>query len=551
MKAPLISKLSCGRLRLLLLAGLLLNDGCSGRANDETALFQRVEGGDLPRSGLTYGGALLDLNGDGRQDLLLSRHGDQPAAYLNGGGLRFVSLTDPAALPRDLQDQHGLAACDFDGDGDDDVYLTLGAEHGTELSFNQLWIQVTPGSFSKVSSDNLLLADPVGRGRGALWADFDGDLRPELLLISYQSPARLLSWSGRAWRDATSWLPVPPAIPLWAPGWPPPSPAERARSMWIHAALVTDFDRDGHPDLLVLGRPGWSGLWRNTGRGPLQDYTCIWGLHPALWSHLPGHAAAGDVDGDGDPDLVLCYRPDRNARPQRGPVEIWRNELLPTGRVFVPAAAPLGQLGREVPEAGLLEDFDNDGHLDLYVVQNLEDGSGPANRLYLGAGDGSFREQPLFWEQNVPPGVAESALAADPDRDGDLDLLAGSGGGTDPQKGGGVVLYENCTRLRGVTLEMVSIDGPPHGLGAHLELTVNGRRQVREITSVASPFCASVPRAHFGVGDWTGPLELLIHWPSGREQQVTLPEAGAAYRVEEGNSTVTRLPCEVPEALRS
>ncbi len=551
MNALSYSRIIRGWLLLLPLAGLLPAGGCGGRANEEPALFRRIAGGDLPRDGLTYGGALLDLNGDGRLDLLLSRHGDQPAAYLNDGGLRFAALATAAALPRDLQDQHGLAACDFDDDGDDDVYLTLGAEHGTELSFNQLWIQVSPGSFSKVSADNLLLADPVGRGRGALWADLDGDRHPELLLISYRSPARLLSWSGLAWRDATSWLPVPPAVPLWAPGWPPPSPEERARSMWIHAALVTDLDQDGHPDLLALGRPGWSGLWRNTGHGPLQDYTCSWGLHAALWPHLPGYAAAGDVDGDGDPDLVLCYRPDRNANPQRGPVEVWRNELLPTGRLFVAAAAPLGRLGQEVPEAALLEDFDNDGHLDLYVVQNLKDGAGPANRLYLGAGDGSFRELPLSWEDNATPGVAESALAADPDRDGDLDLFACNGGGIDPQAGGGVVLYENRSRHRGVTLELVSPGGPPHGLGARLELTVNGRRQVREIASVATPFSASVPRAHFGVGDWTGPLELLIHWPSGREQRLTLPASGAAYQVEEGNATATRLPAATAEAPRS
>ena len=102
----------------------------------------------------------------------------------------------------------------------------------------------------------------------------------------------------------------------------------------------------------------------------------------------------------------------------------------------------------------------------------------------------------------------------------------------------------------GVTLELVSPGGPPHGLGSRLELTANGRRQVREMRSVASPFSASVPRAHFGVGDWTGPLDLVIRWPDGREQRLTLPASGAAYRIEEGSVTVTRLPPETTEVSR-
>ncbi|MHB8080336.1 MAG: CRTAC1 family protein [Candidatus Krumholzibacteriia bacterium] len=522
--------------------------GCARRA-DDGELFRRAAAG-LPSAGKSYGAAVADLDGDGWPDLLLSLHGDHPELRLNRGGLRFVPPPPGAALPSGPRDQHAAAPCDFDGDGDVDLWIAGGSERGTDLGWCQFWVQRGPLRFSDVAAGDPLIGNPTGRGRGALWADFDGDARPELLLLNYQSAVRLLAFDGRAWRDATDRLPTPAAVQLWSPGRAPPGPEERARSAWVHAAVATDLDGDGRTDLLALGRPGFCGLWWNDGTR-LRDLTAASGLKPALWPHVPVHAAAGDVDGDGDADLILLHRPDPQVEPRRPAVELWLNVSTPGLPRFVCAGATAGLDCDGDPAAALLADFDNDGALDLYVVRRAP-ADGRLARIWRGDGAGHFVDVGGRWGGGGPAGShPESVLAADLDRDGDLDLLTGNGGGEAPLPRDAFVLYRNRSRdRRGVTLELVAANGAAQALGATAELRLDGRRQHRRVDSVATPLGGAILPLHFGVGAAVGPFTVDVAWPSGRAQRVILPRAGAAYRLREGDGAVAALPAQRREATR-
>lgn len=534
-----------GRCRPWLVAAALVSlaAGCGGRP-DEGGLFERAARGDLPRDGKTYGATVLDLDGDAWPDLLVSRHGTAAWAFLNRGGLSFRACPAGTSLPSGLTDLHGAAAADFDGDGDDDVYLAIGSEKGTDLGWNQLWLQEAPLRLRNVAAGDTLLGDPVGRGRGALAGDWDGDRRLELLVMNYQSQARLLAWTGAGWRDDTGRLPLPAAVPLWTAGQPPPGPDERARATWVHAALSADFDGDGRAELLALGRFGWSGLWRAGAGGRFEDVTSRSGLKPALWPHVPVHAAAGDVDGDGRCDLVLVYRPDPDVRPRRGPVELWRNRPGPDGAPrFEAAGADAGLAAAGDPAAALLGDFDNDGALDLYVVRQAGFGaSEPPNLFFRGDGEGRFAACGPAWGGTGPLGARpEAACAYDLDRDGDLDLLTANGAG-DGAARDAWVLYRNRGGERGgLTLELASARGTPHGLGARLELTAGGRRQVRQILCQTFPLSSCVVPAHFGLGRDAGPFTVEVRWPGGGVQRVALPGAGA-FRLREGDTEARPLP---------
>jgi hypothetical protein len=519
--------------------------GCSTR-DEQNTLFCRIDSGDLPSGGLTYGATLLDWDGDGWRDLLMSRHSDRAEIYLNRGGLRFAALGAADVLPAAVPDQHGSSACDFDRDGDWDVYITLGAEHGQELSANQLWRQERPGQYLNVLKASDPLCDPVGRGRSALWADVNGDLAPDLLLMNYQSQALLFQQGDGQWRDATVMFPTPASVPLWNPAQPPPDAEERARSTWLHAPIVADFDRDGLIDIVALGRPGLSGMWRNNQGQRFQDTTCAWGLSAAFWPHVPQHGCAGDVDEDGDLDLVLLYRkPVRNVAAPVEQIELWLNMSESGLLQFRRSDADCGLTGGQIILAGLLADLNNDSHLDLYVVQNGPQETCAENLILLGNGDGSFRPLDTGRQRHEEPprGLAESALAADLDRDGDLDLLALNGGGVEADSGGGVILYENTSaRSKGLTLELTSQIGAPHGLGARLELVLDGRTQVREVHCLATPTGANILPVHFGVGRQAGPFRVRIQWASGTTQEVTLPRAGTAYLVREETGAAVELP---------
>lgn len=520
--------------------GALLCGGCMSSTEDGS-LFRSRAAGDLPTRGKTYGASILNINSDDIPDLLLSTHSNTPSLFIGLGDGTFERYV-VSDMPNGILDQHGSAACDYNNDGKCDIYITVGAHRGHGWSLNQLWQRTETGHFVNVAVDAPILADPVGRGRGGVWVDFNRDNSPELLLLNYRSPVRLLSYRNKSWQDFTSSLPVVPDFPYWARSTVIPSPKIRAASAWSHSASVTDLNNDGWGDLVLIGHLGMSGLWLNNGGGSLVDRTSSLGFKNAIWPHAPEHAAAGDLDEDGDMDLVLVYRPDKNVRPRRHPLEIRLNENN-KGYSFA-VGLPISAVDSDTdPAACLLADLDNDGHLDIYLVAKRSEGPTPPNIILQGNGDGTFDDVGNDWGGlGTNEGDPESALLVDVDIDGDLDLLAFNGGDDSDELSGGIICYENCSSLqKGITLELVDPAGTPHGLGARV---VCGG-QVREVRSVATPFSSSVLPVHFGLGTDAGPVKLSVYWPTPSEsyqrQDVTLSHTGAAYRLVRGENDATRL----------
>ena len=186
---------------------------------------------------------------------------------------------------------------------------------------------------------------------------------------------------------------------------------------------VLDYDQDGWMDVffvngarLELGfsqgkEPDksdpayWNRLFRNNGDGTFRDVTAETGL--AGRGYGMG-AAVGDIDNDGFPDLVVT-----NAATGDVPaVIIYRNQA---GKRFTDVTSAAGVQARGwATSAGFL-DYDNDGHLDLFVCRYLDwrfdqdRGCGletpqgrtychpdlfrpVANLLFRNAGDGTFRD---------------------------------------------------------------------------------------------------------------------------------------------------------------
>jgi hypothetical protein len=500
------------------------------RAAAPPPLWREVTDSGLPANGKTFGGVWADCDGDGALDLILSRHGDSPEVWLDRG-LRFVAAGGTALVvwPAGLGDQHGAAACDFDGDGLWDIYATVGADHGRGRGSNRLWRQDPPGVLSDAVGPDDLLADPTGRGRGALWLDLDGDGTPELLVLNYATPPRLFHHRyGGAWDDWSSRLNLTRPYPGGG--------ASRTFAAWFTVAAAGDLDGDGRTDLVLAGEE--FAVLRGDGAGGLADVTEACGfrfVQPPL-----GHLALGDVDNDGDFDLLLACR--------GGQLQLWLNRPDALGAHFtfgpdLSALRPDGEL-RSV----LLADFDNDGLLDLYVARQNPPGASPGNLAARGLGDGRFISAPAWG--GAPPGTSAThgASAVDLDRDGDLDLVLFNGDGEQVRASGAVLLYENTTPVgRGLSLDLVPLRGPPHALGARVALHGRARGQFRQVQCVATPFNGSILPLHFGVGDDPGPYEVVIDWPDGIRQEVRLPVAGRFYLLRETQPAAQTLAALWPE----
>lgn len=234
------------------------------------------------------GACWLDFDGDGDLDLFVASGGAEVNAgdptlrdriYRNDGEDRFVAVDD--VIPAALQSSGCARAADFDGDGDDDLFiaglLVPGAYPDAPPS---RLLRNDGGRFSDVTAALAPALQAAGMVTDARFADFDGDGRLDLLVAARWQPLRLLRNEGDAFVDATA------------------TAGLADRSGWWRSLLVLDVDGDGDLDA-VAGNQGWNTKYKASAAKPVRLFF-------------------GDFDEDGRRDLVEAkYEGDR-LLPVRG-----------------------------------------------------------------------------------------------------------------------------------------------------------------------------------------------------------------------------------------
>jgi uncharacterized protein (TIGR02145 family) len=193
-----------------------------------------------------------------------------------------------------------------------------------------------------------------------------------------------------------------------------------------------DLDGDGDIDLVVLDFLGPSHVWINDGGGRFTD-------NGQLLGGEGGHGAAlGDLDGDSDLDLFFVH----NGNTDRVFLNDGQGALIDSGQ----------ELGGEEDWGTnvTLGDLDGDGDLDAYVTVYQSSGN-----LWINDGTGHFTDSGRSLEGN-----STSVAFGDLDADGDLDAIATYSGFADRVwlNDGAGILTDSGQRL-----------GPAEGWG-HVEL---------------------------------------------------------------------------------
>jgi hypothetical protein len=189
-----------------------------------------------------WGALLFDANGDGRLDLYVASGGYQlgPSAsllqdrlYINRGDGTFAR--DSAALPVMLTSTATVRAADFNGDGRLDLFV---GGRLTPRSYptptRSYVLRNDGGRFTDVTESVAPdLVEPGGMVTDAVWMDFDGDGKVDLVTAGEWMPIHFYRNDGTRFRDVTASTHLPPLT-----GW------------WFSLA-TGDFDQDGRPDLVA------------------------------------------------------------------------------------------------------------------------------------------------------------------------------------------------------------------------------------------------------------------------------------------------------------
>lgn len=363
--------------------------------------------------------ALLDVDGDNDLDIIV---GDAT------GNLHYFKRTGTTIFEEQTGTNNpfnginkGLyaspAAADFDNDGDDD--LILGAQ---SADFDLFYFESQGGGLfqEKTSFDNPFGGVSTGSDSAPLLADVDSDGDLDMFIGNSRNYIKYLENQNGKLIEITN-HPFS-ALPI----------GDKFSPSFI------DIDGDGDKDLLGSVSAANTSMvyFRNDG-GTYTDQTVASGLFPSIISGEEGHADFGDVDGDGDFDMIISDGTFSWSGGDHSFIRFFRNTGTPLAPVFTEvtgAANPFALIDEEFVLFPRLVDIDHDGDLDLIVGEGgdtIEISDGNEFSYYENTGTASnpvYRYRGDLMPQGDNPYEPAPAFA-DFDNDGDLDLFVGNNRG--------------------------------------------------------------------------------------------------------------------------
>jgi hypothetical protein len=463
--------------------------------------------------------AVNDLDGDGDEEIVLANLTGPSAILWNQGGLRF-ERQELSGLRR----TRAVALVDVDSDGHRDIVFTSG--------------NAAPAVLRNQGDRTFRLTPLPGVTLSAYamnWADLNGDGMLDLATGSYDA--------ARAMETGSNYLFESPAgVNVYlqaADGWQRTQLAEEAQAL---AISLWDLNNDSRPDIWVgndFDAPDL--IWLQDAAGGWQPATPF-----RRYTHSTMGIDRGDVDGSG----VAAYYATDMKPYQRDPATTaqWA-PLMETGyqtrRYDDPQISENVLLVRQADGyrnaayerridaagwswSGKFGDLDNDGRLDLYVVNGMI----AADLLdHLPGGELVEENRAL---RNTG---AEFALAADWglgstrsgrgmsmadfDQDGDLDIVVNN-------LNSPAQLFENRLCDLGDSL-VVELHWPDvanrAAVGAQVMLHTDRGVQVRDVRALSGYLSGDPVRLHFGLGKDAALKSLTVHWPDGAVSTMDSPPA--------------------------
>ena len=281
----------------------------------------------------------------------------------------------------------GLSFFDYDNDGWDDI--TIGSKDTQGVRF----FKNNAGTFV----EEIFNITITGHSKQVLWVDYDNDGDNDLFVTRLDGANKLFQNNGSfVFSDVTV-----------AAGFP------NSDILFTYGAAFGDYNNDGYLDVFLCNKDNDNiipnQLYKNNGNGTFTDVSIAAGISPV--GHLSFCASFFDFDKDGFQDIYIS-----NDRFNNKNILYHNNG----DETFTDVSFASGTGVAANAMSTTIDDYNNDGWLDIYVTNTTE-----GNHLFENNWDGSFTDVAIPSGTNFNS-IGWGANFFDADNDTDLDLYVSS-----------------------------------------------------------------------------------------------------------------------------
>jgi enediyne biosynthesis protein E4 len=447
------------------------------------------------------GAVVGDYNNDGWPDLLVTCFGGV-VLYRNNGDGTFTDVTKQAGLSDDSQWASGAAFGDYDRDGWVDLFVA----HYVDFHLDDL-----PAFGSR----------PTCKYRGV-----DVQCGPRGLK---GSSSNLYHNNGDGtFTDVSK-----------------KSGIRDSPNAFGLTAVWSDFDDDGHLDLFLANDAGRNYLYQNDGRGHFNEVGFAAGVAASQDGAEQANmgVALGDYLHTGRFSIAISHFSDEYAALFRNDGGLSFTDVSYTSGVAPSTTAYVGW-------GDAFFDFDNDGWLDLFMVNGHvypQVDTAEAGPKYLEPGllfynqrNGTFKDiSKLVGPALQLPRVSRGVAVGDLFNDGRIDIVI------ENLKGGPTILQpQGGPANHWIDLELAGTKSNRLALNARAKVTAGDLVQTSAVLSGGSYLSQNDLRIHAGLGSSKRVDKVEIFWPTGTTEVLTDLAADHIYDVKEGEGIVA------PEKIR-